>query len=131
MSNTKSKGEKTEACVLAKLLLRNDVVLIPFGDNQRYDLVIDRGGKFLRVQCKTGRIRNGCLDFNTFSTSGGGPKRSYIGEIDLFGIYCPDNGKTYLIPIEHCSEKSGRFRIDPPMNNSCISKVKWASAYEI
>lgn len=129
--NPKAKGEKTEAVVLAKLLIRNEVVLQPFGDNQRYDLVIDRNGVFLRVQCKTGRIRNSCVKFNTYSTSGGGPKKSYIGEVEFFGIYCPDNDKAYLVPIHDCSEKSGLLRLYPPKNNSCISKVKWAVDYEI
>jgi hypothetical protein len=30
-------------------------VLLPFGVNQRYDLVLDLDGRFVRAQCKTGR----------------------------------------------------------------------------
>ena len=44
-------------------------MLIPFGDNQRYDLVVEREGNFVRVQCKTGRVRKeGQILFNTCSS---------------------------------------------------------------
>ena len=44
MPNPKAIGEMTEAVILAHLILRGDGVLLPFGNNQRYDMVIDRGG---------------------------------------------------------------------------------------
>ena len=53
--NNKTKGERSEAIIIAKLLEVGYGVLTPFGDNRRYDLVIeDADGKFWRVQCKTG-----------------------------------------------------------------------------
>lgn len=55
--NSKSVGEITEGIVLAKMLRLGYVALIPFGNNQRYDLVVDKGdGAFIRGQCKTGEI---------------------------------------------------------------------------
>ncbi len=54
--NTKQIGEITEACILAILLKAGYVVLTPFGDNQRYDLVIERDGVFQRVQCKSSSV---------------------------------------------------------------------------
>ena len=32
-----------------------------------YDLVLDLGAEFLRVQCKTGRLRDGAIVFNARS----------------------------------------------------------------
>ena len=52
-------GQRTEGAILSELVRRGYKVLVPFGVNQRYDLVIDAGDRFLRVQCKTGRLRNG------------------------------------------------------------------------
>lgn len=40
-ANSKSIGERSEAMALAHFLQLGWVVLLPFGDNQRYDLVID------------------------------------------------------------------------------------------
>ena len=61
-------GERSEAVIFAELVKRGHRVLIPYGNNHRYDLVIDVGGRFLRAQCKTGRLRDGVIRFNTVST---------------------------------------------------------------
>ena len=39
MTDTKTAGEITEAVVLAEFLKAGFPVLVPFGDNLRYDLV--------------------------------------------------------------------------------------------
>jgi PD-(D/E)XK nuclease superfamily protein len=57
-------GQRTEAIVLAELVRRGYRVLTPFGTNQRYDLAIDLGDRFLRAQCKTGRLRRGTIIFH-------------------------------------------------------------------
>jgi PD-(D/E)XK endonuclease len=43
-------------------------VLVPFGENLRYDLAIDNGSRLARVQCKTGRLRAGAIRSNVCST---------------------------------------------------------------
>jgi hypothetical protein len=43
-------GQRTEAVILAELVKRGYRVLLPFGINYRYDLVLDLDGRFLRVQ---------------------------------------------------------------------------------
>ena len=60
-------GLRTEATILSELLKRGYQILVPQGQNQRYDLVLDVDGSFLRVQCKTGRLRNGCIEFSARS----------------------------------------------------------------
>ncbi|HEY7150455.1 MAG TPA: group I intron-associated PD-(D/E)XK endonuclease [Solirubrobacterales bacterium] len=45
-------GQRTEAAILSDLVRRGYSVLLPFGVNQRYDLLLDLGEKFVRVQCK-------------------------------------------------------------------------------
>ena len=56
-------GLRTEAAILAELVQRGYQVLVPFGVNQRYDLVLDIEGEFVRAQCKTGRLRDGVIRF--------------------------------------------------------------------
>ena len=60
-------GHRTEAAILAELVRRGYRILVPFGVNQRYDLVIETDEGFLRVQCKTGRLRDGVIQFNALS----------------------------------------------------------------
>ena len=64
MANTKDVGERSEAQVLAALLKLGKVVLMPYGDNQRYDFVVEDGGEFIRVQCKTGKLKDGRVNFD-------------------------------------------------------------------
>jgi hypothetical protein len=48
---TKRKGDAAEAHVLAALVGAGLTVLVPWGDNARYDLVVDCAGRFIRIQC--------------------------------------------------------------------------------
>jgi hypothetical protein len=93
MSNTKTIGDATEAVVMAEFLKAGFPVLIPFGENTRYDLVVDAGGRFLRVQCKTASSGgDGAICSNARSIRLGGPRsalivaQSYRGQADLFGV---------------------------------------------
>lgn len=96
---------------MAALLKRGKVVLRPFGDSQRYDLVIDEGdGRFVRVQVKTARMSRGgySLEFNTASSYAhrGGKRKGYKGAIDLFAVYSPDLDRVYLVPVDDVPEGS-------------------------
>jgi hypothetical protein len=68
--DSKSVGERSEAIIMARLLAVGYMVLTPFGESARYDLVIeDADGKFWRVQCKTGWLSEdkATINFNTAS----------------------------------------------------------------
>src|SRR3982750_360455 len=93
-------GQRSEAIVLAALVRRGHRVLVPFGTNHRYDFALDLGARFVRVQCKTGRLRGGVIRFqarSTRSNTQGFQCRSYSGEIDVFAVYCPENGRVYAV----------------------------------
>jgi hypothetical protein len=51
--STLRNGRATEALILNAFAQRDIPVLLPFGDGQPYDLVVDVGTGFVRVQCKT------------------------------------------------------------------------------
>jgi PD-(D/E)XK endonuclease len=133
-NNPKAVGERSEAMVLAGLLKNGEVVLQPFGDNQRYDLVVERDGKFLRVQCKTGRLKNGCVRFYTRSVNyikGKVVKEAYYGQADIFGVYCPDNDKIYLVPVDQVGKDACHLRIDPAKKFAPHNTGRDASAFEL
>jgi hypothetical protein len=112
------------------------LVTVPFGENTRYDLVVDDGARLLRVQCKTGRLRKGAVVFNVCSSYAhhANPqviKRSYEGEIDFFGVYCPETEDVYLIPIEDLPVKrQGKLRVETPLNNQ-RRRIRDASTYKV
>jgi hypothetical protein len=112
-----ARGNEGEAAVLHALITRGFDVLIPFGEGQAYDLVVDLGGRFIRVQCKTARKVPGCLAFNSHATDHGHGPASYIGRADIFGIYFPGTGAVYLVPVADVGCSEGRLRLEPTRNN--------------
>jgi hypothetical protein len=126
-------GYRSEAVIACELVARGYRVLTPLGFNHRSDLVLDSGGVFIRVQCKTGRLRNGVILFPTLSTRCNMTSvrtRSYAGEADLFMVYCRETCGIYAVPIEDVRVKGGRLRVDPPANGQ-VKGVRWASEYEL
>lgn len=55
--NTKRVGDLSELRLMHDLVRAGYLVSIPFGENHRYDLVIEKDGVFKSVQVKTGRMR--------------------------------------------------------------------------
>jgi PD-(D/E)XK nuclease superfamily protein len=136
MRHPKDIGDETTLAVMAALRHADLAVLLPFGENTRYDLVIDDGLSFSRVQCKTGRLRDGAVRFNVCSCYGhhqrpGDSRRGYLGQIEFFGVYCPETTGVYLVPITDVPLKSqAALRVDEPRNNQ-RRNIRKASDYEI
>lgn len=130
--NSKHKGDITEAAVLARLIRLGIPVLMPFGDNRRYDMVIEEGGVFRKIQCKTGRVRNGRLVFNTCSSqwhrSKG--KQSYLGHVDYFAVYEPESEQCYLVPVAEVPRDTAYLRLEPTQNGQ-NKGVRWAHNYQL
>ena len=58
-------------------------------------------------------------------------RKGYKGEADYFGVYSPDTGKVYLVPVEAVPFGSkAKLRLDATKNNQ-QKGVKWAKDYEI
>ena len=136
--NPKAVGERSEAIIMAKLVELGYEVLKPFGDNLRYDLVIeDADGKFWRIQCKTGRSNGEYIEFAPASlyyhTRAGktvNGSKSYHGQIDYFAVYCRETRGVYLVPVSHTGTSQVSLRLVPTKNNQ-EKNVRWAKDYEI
>lgn len=112
MNNPKAVGEKSEAAILNYLIQKNIPVAVPWGNNQRYDLIVDLGDRLLRAQCKTGTYSNGAVNFPTSSKSGGKVRKNYVGQIDCFLVYCRDLDKVYKVDIGVAPKNSMTLRVD-------------------
>lgn len=115
--NTKQIGDETEARIIAALIAEGYSVSIPFGDNDKYDLVLDTDTRLQRVQCKTGWIEDDVVRFKTASkttTDGDVTMDEYDGEIDAFAVRCKDSGELYWVPIEDAGKKSTYLRLSEP-----------------
>jgi hypothetical protein len=126
---TRDKGNLSEARILAAFVSAGYYVSIPFGSGHKYDFVADDSTRLFRVQCKTGRIKNGALIFNAYSQSGNGSvKADYRGLADLFAVLNPNDGMVYLIPVDDVGMTEVTLRLVPTANNQTRG-VRWAEYY--
>jgi hypothetical protein len=136
MVHPKLTGDKTTLAVALALVDAGYDVSLPFGENCRYDLVADRDGTLARIQCKTGRLRDGAILFATASTYGHLPspreaRRAYRGQIDYFGVYCPGTAGVYLVPIDAVPTSSGaHLRVTSPRNGQ-RRRIRFAEEFRV
>ena len=133
--STKQLGLVSEAAVLHLFAKAGYVVSLPFGENAPYDMIVEDGeGRLSRIQVKTGRLRDGCVRFNAVSVHAhrNAAAKRYHGKIDAFAVYCPENGKFYIVPIDDPVAKAsiGWLRIAPARNNM-RAKIHWADRYAV
>lgn len=135
--NHKAIGERSEAIILAKLLEVGYGVLTPFGDNLRYDLVIeDADGQFWRVQCKTGWMdeEKSVIKFATASSYNHTMRnkgwKDYRGQCEYFAVYCPETRGVYLVPVDLVGRMQATLRLVPTVNKQ-EKGVRWAEEYEL
>lgn len=132
----KEQGERSERRVIAALLDAGyEVLIAPYGENRRYDLVLDLGERFVRVQVKTAHLTRDCsaIVAATASFAGLGAARhrvSYRGQIDVFAIYSPHTDRVYLVPVEECPGTVVRLRLKPTRNGQAAG-IRLASRYEL
>jgi hypothetical protein len=112
VEHPKAIGDRSTLAIMLALGEAGYDLLVPFGENTRYDLVIDDGDRLARVQCKTGRLRNGAITFNTCSSYAhhSNPrviKRDYQGEIDYFAVFCPETRAANWSQSVRCLSKDG------------------------
>jgi hypothetical protein len=136
VEHPKEVGDRSMLAILAALRELGYGLYLPFGENTRCDLILEREGSVARVQCKTGRLRAGSIRFAVCSTYGHhrnpqAVRRPYHGEVDHFAVYCPETSGVYLIPLEALPlRRQAYLRVDAPRNNQ-RKRVRFAADYRI
>ena len=135
MSESTIKGAIAEAAITAAAVELGCVVLRPFPEGRRYDLVIDNGLRLLRVQCKSGRLKRSVIVV-TLATCRHTPHNGYVrtrympDDIDGVAVYCHDLKRCYYLPIEAVAGRSAvHLRIRPAANNQ-EAAINFAADYD-
>lgn len=127
--DTPGKGDFTEAVVIAELKRRGIPVAVPFGDNERYDLVLEAEDHLWRCQVKTGWLSDGKIQFHAKSqhtNSEGNVYKLYDGDVEFFLVYSHDLESLYLIP-ESEFNTSFSLRVEEP--KQVHRTINWAEDY--
>lgn len=125
------RGDLTEQIVITELKRRDIGVSTPVGDNERYDLVVEcPSGDLLRVQIKTGWLRDGVIRFKGISqhtNASGHVYERYGSDVDCFIVYCYDTDEIYLIDASEVGI-SMSLRVDDTSHET--TQINWASDYQ-
>lgn len=125
------KGDLTEAIVITELKRRAIPVSMPFGDNERYDLVLESpNGELLRAQVKTGWLSDGTIQFHGKSqhtNSSGNVYKGYDGDVDYFLVYCYELDILYLVGEEEFNSSMTLRVEEPKLENR---RINWAADFE-
>ncbi len=104
----KNQGEIVELRFYLKAFEIGMIVSKPFGDNARYDFIVDRDGRLSRIQIKSTGILNSepghhghSGRYRIYSAYGASRKRHFSKEhIDFLVAYIIPKSVWYIIPIE-------------------------------
>lgn len=129
--NTKAKGDISVAKAIFEFLKREIPISIPFGDNQRYDIIAEFHGKLQKVQVKTANeIQNGSIVCYARSSTNHTTNKhltTYENEVDYFVFYNQDLDLIALVPIEIFQGQAQKnFRLTPPQSINQYSIVYFA-----
>ena len=118
-NETQIKGLTTELKCMEKFIEYGFIVSIPYGNNSRYDLLLDGGnGKYIRIQCKTAHLNeNGSYTINTANSVSTMTKRTVkhydSTQIDFIASIVEE--QLVIIPVDLISNsKSKVFRTELP-----------------
>ncbi|WP_247729705.1 group I intron-associated PD-(D/E)XK endonuclease [Halovivax limisalsi] len=132
MANSKDVGDETEAKVISAAISAGYSVSIPFGDNDKYDLVLDDGDELLRVQCKTAwENKSETIRFNTHSQTtkeGAYHEATYQDAIDAFLVRYPPDERFFWIDAADATTQKMELRFDGTIDHPSIN---WAVEYEL
>ncbi|HZC23124.1 MAG TPA: group I intron-associated PD-(D/E)XK endonuclease [Candidatus Binatia bacterium] len=100
----KERGEWAELCFMAKAAGLGMGVSRPLGESRRYDVLVEAGGRILRVQVKSTIYRR---RGNSYSLNVMGPGRKGYkkGTVDFFAVYLIPEDEWYIIPYEVLGKK--------------------------
>lgn len=121
--NSKMKGQLSEARTLYEFQKYGVPVCVPWGDNERYDLIAEFDGKFNRIQVKTANEEvNGSIVCYTRSSTNHTTNKvlaTYEEDVDYFVFVNQTHDWLALVPISEIgNQKSINLRIDPPLSNN-------------
>jgi hypothetical protein len=137
--STIAKGNAAEAAVILALESVHVITLVPFGGGCPFDVAaLLPDDRLLRIQVKCGRVRKGCVIFNSHSTDHGRGPLDYRGRADLFGVYVQELDRVFVVPVDECPPNYGWLRLEPTKNNQRrgirlaedYSFERWAAALE-
>ena len=118
MAITKEKGDLGVSMVMADVLRRGHKVAVPVGEDWRYDLIVLRGLKLERIQCKYAESDGQVVLVRCRSCNNWSVIKYKQTDLDWIATYDKTTDKVYYVPSKMLG--SGRamisLRLTPSKN---------------
>lgn len=124
----KKKGDVAELAVAAHFLKNGYQVLFPYGEDARYDFIVESKGLFKRVQVKYVTPKDGVLEVSCRSSNNWSTRAYLVNEIDILVAYDSRSELIYFIDVKIIGKRSLRLRLLASKNNQ-IKGVRNAEDY--
>ena len=124
--DTKTKGNIGEIRIASEFIKWGCTVSFPFGDNARYDLVVDINGELKKVQIKYTDQTTDCDSFTCkcYSSKNHTTNKrldKYTGDVDFMAFYIVELDQCILFPIDFVGDKGViTVRNTPTKNNQTV-----------
>ena len=134
--NSHAKGDLAEIKIITAALERGYNVSVPFSQDSRYDLIVDRNGLLERVQVKYTVSTEEIIRVAGKSTTskGGKPKRHLYTQRDIewLAVYDATDGECYFIPGSFLgvAGKDAIFLRKVPTKNNQVKGINWAKDFK-
>ncbi len=126
-AENKIKGNIGESAILFEFVKRQIPVAIPYGDNERYDLIAEFDGKLNKIQVKYCGEESGndgvlcpcASSYNHTSTRQGW--ENYAGEVDYFCFWIASDELALIVPMSEIGDKKSiTFKRTPAKNGQKV-----------
>jgi len=114
--HTKLKGDIGELAAAQEFLKRGWKVAFPYGENLKYDLIVEKDGVFKRVQVKAVYPRNGVLHVNCRSSNNWSVVHYKPSDFELLAAVDLETSKVYFIDSDKIRKSCMDLRINPTKN---------------
>lgn len=129
MVSTKQIAKEGELRFAAELTRKGWEIFFPYGEDSPTDILAHKKGKFLKIQIKSTKIKEGSISCKLRSTNNWQNKKYDENEIDFFGFYDYESKKGYLVSMKEVKGKSEiKLRVDKPKNNQ-TNKIRDTKDY--
>lgn len=108
---TKIKGDLGQAMIMADALRRGYKVALPLGEDWRYDLIIEKEGKLLRLQCKYVESSRGVVKVRCETHDGRNYYKYKQEDLDYIAVYDKITDKCYYIKCSYLGKGRGSLSL--------------------
>jgi hypothetical protein len=118
MAVTKTKGDLGQAMIVADALKRGYKAALPLGEDWKYDLIIQKKNKLLRIQCKYVTAKNNVVKVRCETHDGRNYYKYTDKDLDYLAVYDEVSDRCYYINNAHIGKgrASISLRLEEPKN---------------